>query len=195
MAPPRFDFMFVDEIYDLAKTFHFSSDVISLIHHVLHDHRPQTWSGSAKSDHHHYRDNGLSEHTLEVIRLCFSTKETLKLKDVDDVELFLAALYHDVGKIHDYEKKDFNVWGPTVHKRMIHHISRSALMWSHAVESFPEVKSKYHDSVLHAILAHHGHREWGSPVSPNTKVAWILHLCDGLSARMDDWNKIDFVKK
>jgi 3'-5' exoribonuclease len=42
------------------------------------------------------------------------------------------------------------------------------------------------DNVLHAILAHHGSREWGSPVVPLTKLAWMLHLCDGISARMDD---------
>jgi len=190
--------MFVDEIYELAKTFHFSNEVMRLIEHVLSDHRFQTWSGSAKPEHHHYRDNGLSEHTLEVIKLCFSTKNTLNLKDVDDVELFLAALYHDVGKIHDYQSTQTNegkIWGSTPHKRMIHHISRSALIWSHAVESFPELKAKYHDSVLHAILSHHGMREWGSPVAPFTKVAWLLHLCDGLSARMDDWNKLDIVSK
>jgi len=191
--------MFVDEIYELAKTLHFSDEVMRLITHVLFDHRFQKWSGSAKAEHHHYRDNGLSEHTLEVIKLCFSTKNTLfKLADIDDVELFLSALYHDVGKIHDYKPTETivgRVWGPTPHKRTIHHITRSALIWSHAVESFPELKEKYHDLVLHAILSHHGMREWGSPVAPYTRVAWILHLCDGLSARMDDFDKLDITKK
>jgi 23S rRNA maturation-related 3'-5' exoribonuclease YhaM len=47
------------------------------------------------------------------------------------------------------------------------------------------------DEVLHAILAHHGFQEFGSPVQPNSKVAWLLHLCDSISARMDDVDKMD----
>ena len=45
-----------------------------------------------------------------------------------------------------------------------------------------------HDEVLHAILSHHGRREYGSPVSPSTRIAWLLHLCDSISARMFDCN-------
>jgi 23S rRNA maturation-related 3'-5' exoribonuclease YhaM len=45
------------------------------------------------------------------------------------------------------------------------------------------------DEVTHAILSHHGQREWGSPVRPATKLAWILHTCDMMSARVNDCDK------
>jgi 23S rRNA maturation-related 3'-5' exoribonuclease YhaM len=49
-------------------------------------------------------------------------------------------------------------------------------------------------NITHNILSHHGMREWGSPVAPATKEAWILHLCDNMSARLDDCNKHDKIQ-
>ena len=88
-------------------------------------------------------------------------------------------------------------WKETKHKRLIHHISRSAIEWSNSfdVEWEWEYKEKYHDEVLHAILAHHGCREWGSPVAPYSKVAWLLHLSDSMSARMNDCDKFDILNR
>ena len=98
-----------------------------------------------------------------------------------------------MGKIWDYEKikvttptgSGNEVWQHAPHKKLIHHISRSAIVWTKAVDKFP--KYRYiEDAVLHAILAHHANPSWGSPVQPQTKTAWLLHLCDSISARMDD---------
>jgi 3'-5' exoribonuclease len=110
-------------------------------------------------------------------------------KDVDRQKLFLAALFHDVGKMWDYEPIDAYSfeWRANYHKKAIHHISRSALVWNEA-----KIKHNFkddEDEVLHAILSHHGSKEWGSSVQPTTRLAWILHLCDSLSARMDDCDK------
>lgn len=162
--------------------------------HILHNQDFARWSGSATDKHHHYGHGGLVQHTWEVVNLCFVTKKALNIKTIDDNELFLAALYHDIGKLYDYQFID-DKWQGTEHKRLIHHISRSAIMWSNVFEQMPNLNKELHDPVLHAILSHHGQREWGSPVVPKTQVAWLLHLCDGISARMDDWNKTDVVNK
>lgn len=74
-------------------------------------------------------------------------------------------------------------WCAVDHKNKIHHITRSAIVWNSASE---RLQSCERDEVTHAILAHHGRREWGSPVIPQTRMAWLLHLCDGISARIDD---------
>ena len=42
----------------------------------------------------------------------------------------------------------------------------------------PEKKMK----IEHAMLAHHGRKEWGSPVEPATAEAFILHAADMMSA-------------
>lgn len=173
------------------------------VHHIwkflLHQYPEfQFWSGSHNRLLHHYGKGGLVQHTLEVVELGLHTIPELNLcGKVDPIEYYLAALFHDTGKIYDYEPLDDNYrdWAPTEHRRIIHHIPRSALIWHDMVIKDSELYERYHDSVLHAILAHHGKREHGSPVAPKTHVAWMLHLCDGLSARMNDCDKIDVLKK
>ncbi len=153
---------------------------------VLNEPRFALWSGSGKPGQHHYRDGGLAEHTNEVIDLCLLNNNYFSdSKRVPENQLFLAALFHDCGKMWDYVKEEQHevmVWTGSPHKRNIHHISRSAIVWHETATKF---QLPYIDDVLHAILAHHGQREWGSPVLPNTRLAWLLHLCDNLSAQMD----------
>jgi 3'-5' exoribonuclease len=146
---------------------------------VLDDERFGLWPASSKPGKHHYRDGGLAQHTFEVCEGAshFVCGYHWRL-------LFLACLFHDVGKMWDYEKKD-GVWGPTPHRDTIGHVSRSAMVWE-GVSLGTEMTQQEIQSVTHAILAHHGHREWGSPVTPQTKMAWILHLCDMMSARLDE---------
>lgn len=158
------------------------------------------WSGSSRPFQHHYGKGGLAKHTTEVVTLCLNVRNMLcgnSTYEIDEVELFLAALFHDAGKIYDYKPVDaeYKDWVGTDHKRMIHHISRSASMWTLAVVPFKELAEKYHDKVLHAILSHHGNREAGSPVAPKSRVAWLVHLCDGISARMYDADTLDIVKR
>ena len=161
---------------------------------VLFDPRFILWSGSSKPEQHHYGKGGLVIHTAEVVDLALRNNAFFPPeKQVDRKHLFLAALFHDAGKMWDYKpvvEGYYDSWTSTVHKRQIHHISRSGLVWSKAHDQHrPE--GVVHDDVLHAILAHHGQRDWGSPVSPNTRLAIMLHLCDNMSARMDDIDKID----
>lgn len=156
------------------------------------------WSGSHKPDYHHYGQGGLIQHTSEVIDLGLHTLPLLhRIGEVDEIEFFLSALFHDTGKMYDYTSTDEqnNNWVPKEHKRLIHHIPRSLLIWHDIIAKYPELNNQYHDRVAHNILSHHGSREFGSPVAPKTKEAWLLHLCDGISARMDDADRIDLVNK
>ena len=128
----------------------------------------------------------------------------LDLDDIDKRLLFLAALFHDAGKQYDYyrittpkhpfAKEKIVQWKNTEHKRKIHHISRSGILWSKAADKYG-VSEEDHDQVLHCILSHHGRRDCGSPVSPKGKMAWLLHLTDSISARMDDADQLDFIVK
>lgn len=150
---------------------------------ILEDERFQVWSGSSEPYRHHYGDHGLIIHTAEVVALCLANNELLNC-NIDIQKLKCAALYHDFGKIFDYQKVD-NVWKEAKHKHEIHHVSRSAIVWNENAKKCG-FDQEFIDDVLHAILSHHGLKEWGSPVSPKTKLAWMLHLCDSISARMND---------
>jgi 3'-5' exoribonuclease len=37
----------------------------------------------------------------------------------------------------------------------------------------------------HIVLAHHGRKEWGSPVEPMTPEALLVHHADDLDAKLD----------
>lgn len=172
----------IEPLIGMARAF----NVEHLVIPVLTDEKFLVWSGSASPNHHHYGKHGLLRHTGEVIGLAVLNVENLELQDKVSLEqLLLACLYHDIGKIHDYKPVDETMkeWEYTDHASKIHHISRSGIMW---MEVANKHNYKYKDEVLHCILAHHGQKEWGSPVKPRTREAWMLHLCDGISARMDD---------
>lgn len=183
------------EILDFLKDKAKELSVLDIASEVLNNRKFFMWAASTDNKHHYYV-NGLLQHTYEVYSLCLSTMTTLPdlhfstQKDV----LFLGCLFHDIGKIYDYyPAADFSEWYGTNHKREIHHISRSAIIWAQAVVKYPKYES-ISDKVLHVILSHHGQREWGSPVMPHTKEAWLVHLCDSISARMDDCDKVDYLK-
>jgi 3'-5' exoribonuclease len=177
--------------------------VLEICKPVLDDKKFQTWTGSAEQRHHHYGDRMLLQHVCEVADLC--RLNASKYIGVDMKVLITAAIYHDIGKVWDYEQVnlpipldgDFvirNGWKGTEHKRRIHHVSRSALFFQEqAIKQ--NLEQEFVDAVLHCILSHHGQRAWGSPVAPASREAWLLHLCDGISARMDDCEKIDILDK
>jgi 3'-5' exoribonuclease len=173
--------------------------VRSLAGTVLDNPRFPVWAGASKPHQHHYGKGGLAQHVLEVCELCLQTNNYfdkigqipgIAYKAVDPCKLFLAALFHDAGKMWDYEPVDseYKEWKGNDHRLLIHHISRSALLW-HEASKNEDWKPVDQDEVLHCILSHHGQKEWGSPVQPRTRMAWMLHLCDGISARIDDCDK------
>lgn len=163
------------------------------------------WSGSHNPVLHHYGEGGLVRHTREVIELGLQNALYLKMDQKFNLtQYYLAALFHDAGKMFDYERVENksihgdprpDTWEPTKHRRMIHHLPRSLMIWHELVVKYPDLEKAYHDPVCHAILAHHGQREHGSPVAPLTAEAWMLHLCDGISARMNDCDRHDVLKK
>lgn len=154
----------------------------------------EVWTASSHPEVHHYGTGGLLTHTFEVVTLCaINNMAFTKMgKGVNSDLLFLAALYHDIGKLTDYERVPDTVddWKSTDDKYKVYHITRSAIEWTRAVEAVRaagyEFSKSDEDQVLHGILAHHGRLEWKSPVTPQDRLAWILHLCDAMSARVDD---------
>lgn len=198
----------IDKLRSQADNF----GVRKIADYMLDDPRFPLWSGSPHVQQHHHGTGGLITHVSEVVNMCLLIRE-IHYPNINAKVLFLSALLHDWGKLWDFEPvqldsgeiiehcealplkdiDDGTTWQGTTHKRNIHHISRSAMEWSKAVALSGECKD-IEDQVSHAILAHHGQREWGSPVAPNTPIAWLLHGCDMISARMNDCEKIDYLK-
>ncbi len=126
--------------------------------------------------YHHACVGGLLEHTLAVVRLCsFVAGEH---PEIDRDLLLTAAILHDVGKTVSYTawpRLDFTNEG-----RLIDHVVEGALMVQSAIDGLEGFPRELRNRLLHAILAHHGALERGSPVVPKTLEALALHHADWL---------------
>ena len=145
----------------------------------------RTWPASATPGRHHGREGGLLRHTREVAELALATLEVLGAEYAEKRLVFLAALFHDFAKTRTYVRAEGGGWAKGPEDKAVGHVVGSAMMWDLlAREShFPDDERM---RVLHLILAHHGRKEWGSPVEPADRLAWALHLADMASARWAD---------
>jgi len=171
---------------------------------VLDDPKFKMWSGSHKKGQHHYEKGGLLRHTLEVVELSLMFNKYYG-EPVCNRKLVLAGIFHDSGKMYDYMPVDsnYNKWIKTDHARKIRHLPKSIVLWTRAVQEVSEtidfnktygfLSDGVEDEITHAILSHHGIE--GSPVAPDTKLAWFLHLADCMSARIDDVDTFDYINK
>jgi 3'-5' exoribonuclease len=132
-----------------------------------------TKAPAAKLYHHAYL-GGLLQHSLAVARLCSFLAEQYAQLDGD--LLLTAALLHDVGKTTSY------TLGPppdlTDEGRLVDHVAEGALIVQRAIDAIEGFPRDLRNRLLHAILAHHGARERGSPVAPQTLEALALHHAD-----------------
>jgi len=128
----------------------------------------------AAKRYHHACIGGLLEHTLGVVRLCsFAADEH---PEIDRDLLLTAAILHDVGKATSY------TMGPvldlTNEGRLVEHVVEGALVAQRAMDSIAGFPQDLRNRLLHAILAHHGALDKGSPVLPKTLEALALHHAD-----------------
>ncbi len=182
----------VNKIRELFSNFTNANQ--NVIDEVLLDNKFLMCSGSGDARVHHYGDNGLLQHTLEVLELCDCVAKQRKISDKEHLNLMYAALYHDIGKTFDYDQsyshttnnssvKYSSKWISSEHKYKIYHIPRSFHIWAISATK-NNISEDDIFEVSHAILAHHQLPQWGSYVQPKTTIAWILHNCDNMSARI-----------
>lgn len=147
-------------------------------------------SPAAKSIHHNYL-GGLLEHTLEVVEIC---EHLIKLypEEIDRSLLITAAIFHDIGKIEEYNADSFT-FEQTDKGKLLGHITIGLEMVRKMIESIPSFPDDLKMKLEHMIISHHGEKEWGSPEVPQTFEAFALFHADLLSARLKQISQL--VKK
>jgi 3'-5' exoribonuclease len=159
---------------------------VALADEVLECPSFRAWTASSTPGRHHHGDGGLLTHTAEVVRISQAMLTALPgVRYGDDRLLFLAALFHDYAKTREYVKNEAGVWVNAPFRQEIGHVVGSAMTWDLVAREhhFPDDARML---VTHLILAHHGRKDWGSPVEPAHRLAWVLHLADMASARWCD---------
>lgn len=129
---------------------------------------------------HHAYVGGLLEHTVAVAALCTGLATAYPQADAD--LLLAAALLHDVGKTEELTSD--TSFGMTEAGHLIGHVVLGERIVSRAIESLARpLPAETATKLLHAVLAHHGEREWGAPRCPCTIEALLLHHADNTDAQ------------
>lgn len=156
-------------------------DLARLLEAVFADeeiYRSFTHAPAAKR-HHHACVGGLLQHTLSVTRLVLAAADLYPELNRDLA--LTAALLHDLGKIRAYDPVSFDL---THEGSLWTHLYIGASWVEHAIGGLEGFDTDLGLRVVHAILAHHGKLEHGSPVRPMTVEALVLHGADDLDAQV-----------
>ena len=129
----------------------------------------------AAKTYHHACVGGLLEHTLSVVRIIESAGSVYPELDRDLV--VTAALLHDLGKIWSYDPLSFQM---TPRGSLLSHVYMSAAYVEQRIREIDGFSPDVALRLLHALLAHHGRLEYGSPAVPQTLEAMVLHSADKL---------------
>ena len=137
--------------------------------------------------HHAAVRHGLLAHSIGVARLALAISTAYGEALPHDRSLVLtAALLHDIGKTQTLPP----IAGAPLPELASHldHVTLGILMVRTAsAQADPPLPSERLQLLLHTLLAHHGRREWGAPVEPQTPEAWLVHLADLAESRLWTW--------
>lgn len=182
---------------------------------IKHWNKFSKWT--AASGQHHTQLGGLLTHTAEVVGLADVLSEYFNNKYgegfINRPLLLCAAILHDIGKTYELDvntlsgKTEYNT-----HSTLTSHIMDALTLVdiqayelgfgkAKVLDDFGndtgELKPDYSveeekeaiELLKHCLAAHHGKLEYGSPITASIPEAYLLNMCDLLSADMYKYNK------
>lgn len=161
-----------------------NEDCKKIISYIMDRHYDSFVVYPAAVKNHHEYSSGLLYHTVSMLDLASAIQNIYS--DVDRDLLLTGVILHDVGKTIELSGPVATKY--TLEGKLIGHIS---LMVSEIrlVAELHNIHSEVPILLEHMILSHHGEQEFGSPVPPLTKEAFVLHAVDDLDAKMVMINK------
>jgi len=133
----------------------------------------------AAVQHHGAVVGGLLEHTVNVATIAY---EFTQLYSCDQNLVLAGALLHDIGKLEELEEQVGAGFTPM--GRLVGHIILGMQYVQEQAQQVWELDEVIRDDLLHIILAHHGKKEFGSPIPPATIEALIVHQADAAEAAL-----------
>lgn len=136
------------------------------------------YDAPAATIHHHKYKHGLLEHTIQTLDLALAIIEKFGESMRIDKDLIIAgAILHDIGKINCYRFVEGGI-----------DITSTFLEQEHIINGIKIVLQNFNieklDALIHIIASHHNIKEWGSPISPKSNEAWVIHFADDISSKL-----------
>ncbi len=154
---------------------------------ILHDpeiaRRLKLWQ-AGKSIHHAYQ-SGLLEHILSCTNLALVLSPHYK---ANRSYVVAGCILHDLCKI--YELTEGPVVDYTDEGKLVGHLVKGLEIVDHfssKMKNFPH-NVKLH--LKHILLSHHGEYEYGSPKTPSTSEAYLVHLIDYMDSKMSSLEQV-----
>lgn len=144
-------------------------------------------SPAARVIHHNYL-GGLLEHTLEVMELAREISRMYPER-INPSLLMAGALFHDIGKIEEYDLNSFSFL-QTDRGRLLGHITMGVEIVRDLINKIAGFPPQLQTRLEHILISHHGEKEWGSPEIPLTFTAFALFHADLLSARLKQFDQV-----
>jgi 3'-5' exoribonuclease len=162
----------------------------------LRDYGERLKRAAGARNYHHARRGGLVEHTSQMMRAANAIAAVYPTLNRD--LLLAGVLFHDAGKLweNSFPKESF-LMPHDFRAELIGHVSMGVelinRLWQRLKEM--EVFSTWNQLIpdsdlvrlhlIHLVAAHHGEKQFGSPVEPKTPEALALHLIDNLDAKLE----------
>lgn len=141
----------------------------------------------AAMNNHHAFLGGLLEHSLSMARLAVQIGGHYNhyYPGLLNTDLLIAGtVLHDIGKV--YELSYARAFDYTDEGQLVGHIVQGVeMVTAIAAPLKPALPAEMILQIKHLILAHHGKKEYGSPVLPRTPEALVLHEIDMIDSRMN----------
>ncbi|HDP36162.1 MAG TPA: HD domain-containing protein [Candidatus Hydrogenedentes bacterium] len=141
---------------------------------------------SAGKKWHHEYSGGLLYHCYEMAQIIESVCGLYPELNRD--VLLTAVFLHDIGKISEMNH-DLAV-DYTNEGKLLGHLHIGASMVQQKMDAIADFPERLRLELLHCILSHHGELINGSPVTPRTIEAIVLHHVDNLDAQTAAFSRI-----
>ncbi len=181
-----------DKIFDLLKRNVTDHRLISLVEVMFAEHWEILATLPAASRMHHAIQSGWLEHIWSMTRLASLIGNHYR-KYYEDLEpalqtdiLLVGAVLHDIGKALELSNESRSEATYTDKGKLLGHIVMGRDMIREvAAKVDPPLDEERLLRLEHAVLAHHGRTEYGSPVLPQTFEALLLSQIDDMDAKMN----------
>jgi 3'-5' exoribonuclease len=153
--------------------------------------RSETWqrfrSAPAAKFYHQAYSHGLLEHTLSVAQAVHAICNCFP--GIDHDLAVTGALIHDIGKIEAYAQDPTAI--DLTDARKLHGATPLGYyLVRSTIERIGGVPPELARALLHILLSHHGTYENGSPVTPRTREATIVHAIDNLGGTLGSFDRL-----